>query len=55
MFLWDWNTSDVQIEAADALVLILVGMRYAEEVDAAHEFGALKTAGIGPDGVSFVF
>lgn len=55
LFLWDWHTGHVQIEAADALVLMLVGMGHAKEVDASDEFGALETAGVGPDGVAFVF
>lgn len=55
LFLWDWNAGDVEIEAADALLLVLVGMGDAEEVDATDEFGALETARVGPDGVSFVF
>lgn len=36
-------------------MLVLVGMGHAVEVDAANEFGALETAGVRPDGVSFVF
>lgn len=36
-------------------MLILVGMGDAEEIDAADKFGALETAWVGPDWVSFVF